>query len=310
MKTRERRNLCLQLFTLPAAVLISVYLYYPIFDNLFISLFDIRNFNFQKLVFVGLSNYAKLFRDSIFWRALRNTVLMTAGTIFIQLPIAFLLANILANHFGKKRLRTERLLLILLFIPVVMPTPVLAKVWRVFFAGSHATGYGPFEWIAVNYGLEKAIIRLLGTKTVLLLGEIKTAFWIVLAVQTWARIGFNLLIYRSAILTIPVEIYESADIDGAGLWTKLFRITVPLTRNVINTTIILAILGVFQLFDMVWMLTEYAGPANTTHVLATYMYSRAFRDFRTGYGSTIAMMIFVLAVSLSLIQRRLFKDVK
>jgi len=116
------------------------------------------------------------------------------------------------------------------------------------------------------------------------------------------------LIYRSAILTVPTEIYESAEMDGAGPWTKLIRITTPLSRSVISVTIVLAILGVFQLFDMVWMLTEYAGPANITHMLATYMYTRAFRDLRTGYGAAIAVTILAAALGLSLLQRRFFRE--
>ncbi len=312
MSVRERRNLYLQIFVLPAIILITVYLYYPIFDNLFTSLFDIKNFNFQKAVFVGSSNYVKLLaNDPIFWRALRNTVSMTAATIFIQLPIAFLLANALAKHLRKKHRRLEEWLLVVLFIPTLLPTPVYAKTWRVFFsgqAGVSGAAYGPFQWVVQSLGIEELIIKILGTRTVLLLGEIKTAFWVVVGVQTWARIGFNLLIYRSAILAIPAEIYESAEMDGAGPWTKLFRITVPLTRNVISTTITLAILGVFQLFDAVWMMTERGGPVNTTHLFATYMYTRAFEDLRPGYGAAIAMMILISALGLSLIQRRLFRE--
>jgi raffinose/stachyose/melibiose transport system permease protein len=312
MTAQERRNLFLHLFTLPAIILIAVYLYYPIFDNAYLSLFDIRNFNLQQGAFVGFENYSKLFRDPIFWRAMRNTVVMLVATVFIQLPIAFLLADALANHVHEKHRRLEAWLLLFLFIPVVMPTPVLAKTWRLFFTGMHGAGYGPFEWMAVNFGIEEEITQFLGTETVLLLGEVKIAFWVVVAVQTWARIGFNLLIYRSAILSIPAEIYESAEIDGAGPWTKLLRITIPLGRNVIGATIVLAILGVFQLFDMVWLITAGGGlgggPLNTTHLLATYMYTRAFVDLRTGYGAAIAITILVAALSLSFIQRRLFPE--
>ena len=95
--------------------------------------------------------------------------------------------------------------------------------------------------------------------------------------------------------------------DGAGPWVKLFYITTPLTRNVINLTVILAILGVFQLFDMVWLTTR-GQPLNTTQVLATYMYTRSFVDLRTGYGSTIAIFILVTSVGLNLIQRRIFRE--
>ena len=187
---------------------------------------------------------------------------------------------------------------------------MLAKSWRLFFVGLQGVGYGPFEWLTQKFGLTDLIINLFTTKSVLLLQELHTALWVVIAIQTWARIGFNLLIYRSAILSISSEIYESAEIDGAGPWTRLFYITTPLTRNVINVTVILAILGVFQLFDMIWMLTNGCQPLNSTQVLATYMYTRSFIDLRTGYGSTIAIFILVTAVTLSLIQRWLFRESK
>ncbi len=309
MKAREKRNLYLQLFAIPAVVLIAVYLYYPIVDNLFFSLFDIKNFNFDRRVFVGLGNYVRLVsEDATFRRAMINTVLMTAGTLFIQLPIAFFLGNALVNHMRKRHRRTEEWLLILLFIPILLPTPVYAKAWRLFFTGSHGAGQGPIEWIVGRLGIERQLTSLLHTQTVLLLGEVNAAFWVVLAVQTWARIGFNLLIYRSAILTIPGEIYESAELDGAGPWSKLFHVTMPLTRHVISMTFTLAILGVFQLFDTVWMMTERGGPLNTTHVLATYMYSRAFEDLRAGYGAAIAMTILVVSLGLSFAQRRMFQE--
>jgi raffinose/stachyose/melibiose transport system permease protein len=158
----------------------------------------------------------------------------------------------------------------------------------------------------LKLGLTNFITGLFKTKTVLLLSELRTSIWVLIGIQTWAAIGFNLLIYRSAILAISSEIYESAEIDGAGPWTKLFYITTPLTRNVINVTVILAILGVFQLFDMIWLTTR-GQPLNSTQVLATYMYTRSFIDNRTGYGSTIAIIILVTSVGLSLIQRWLFR---
>ncbi len=303
----KRRNLYLQVFLLPAIILIAVYLYYPIFDNLYISLFDIKNFNFQNKVFRGLYNYQKLSHDPIFWRALRNTVMMTAATIFIQLPIAFLLADALANHLRRKHRRLEEWLLMALFLPIVLPTPVYAKAWRLFFAGGSGNVYGLFETIMRGFGIDKQVVQLLGVRSLALLGDLGAAFWVVLAVQTWARIGFNLLIYRSAILSISSEIYESAEMDGAGPWSKLFHITVPLSRSIIGVTIILAILGVFQLFDIVWLMTAKGGPLNSTQLLATYMYLRSFEDLRPGYGAAIAMMILVVSVSLALIQRRFLR---
>jgi raffinose/stachyose/melibiose transport system permease protein len=304
MSSHEKRNLKLQIIVIPAIILIAVYLYYPIYQTLHSSLFDIRNFNYQEKKYIGLGNYKELFDDPIFWRALKNTTAMTAATIFIQLPIAYLLADALANHIRKRRPRLETLLLFLLFIPIALPTPVYAKSWRLFFSGSQG---GIFPWVTQELGANTTIKQILGTRSVYLLGEPSVAIWVIIGVQTWARIGFNLLIYRSAILSIPVEIYESADMDGAGSWAKLFRITVPITRGIISVTIILAILGVFQLFDIVWLMTSKGGPLNTTHLLATYMYLRAFEDLRPGYGAAIAMTILVVAVSLSLIQRWVFR---
>lgn len=306
MTAREKRNLYLHLFTIPAIILVVVYLYYPILDTLYTSFFDIQNFNFAKKTFVGLGNYSDLLRDHIFWRAMRNTVLMTMGTIFIQLPIAFLLADGLANHLRKRHPRLEMWLLLALFLPIALPTPVYAKTWKLFFSPGFS-GVGTwFEWIVSSLGIEEAIKQFFGMKTIYPLGEMKTAFWVLLAIQIWARIGFNLLIYRSAILGIPKEIYESAELDGAGPWSKLFHITVPLTRTIIGVTIVLAILGVFQLFDIIWM-TNQGGPLNSTHLLATYMYSRTFEDLRPGYGAAIAMVILVTGVSISLAQRWFFR---
>lgn len=308
MTARERRNLPLQLLILPALILTGLYLYYPIINTAYLSLFNIQNFNLDGRVFVGFGNYLTLINDPRFWSSFRNTAYLTIATIFIQLPIAFFLADGLANHIRKKHPHLEVLLLLGLFFPIVMPTPVLAKAWKLFFSGTAGAGYGPFEWVAAHLGLTNGIMHILGTNTLLLLGELTTAIWVVIAVQTWARIGFSLLIYRSAIMGISAEIYESAELDGAGAWSKLFRITIPLTKNVISLTIILAILGIFQLFDMVWLITFGGQPMSSTHVLATYMYTRMFVDLRTGYGAAIAIAILFTSLALSLIQRRFFRE--
>jgi ABC-type sugar transport system permease subunit len=308
MNARERRNLPLQLLILPALILTGAYLYYPIINTAYLSLFNIQNFNLDGRVFVGFGNYLKLLDDPRFWLSFRNTAYLTAATIFLQLPLAFFLADGLANHIRKKHPQLEVLLLLGLFFPIVIPTPVLAKTWSLFFSGTEGVGYGPFEFVVAHLGLTNGLKHILGTNTLLLLGELNTAIWVVIGVQTWARIGFSLLIYRSAIMGISAEIYESAELDGAGPWSKLFQITIPLIKNVISLTIILAILGIFQLFDMVWLITFGGQPMNSTHVLATYMYTRMFVDLRTGYGAAIAIAILIFSLTLSLIQRRFFRE--
>lgn len=311
MGFRERRNLKLNLLVLPAMLMVGVYLYYPILDNLYISLLDVKNFNFDSAVFCGLQNYIGLFTNDLFyWPAFKNTAVITAGTIFIQLPIAFLLANFLANHVKPKFNRIEIWLLLLLFIPILLPTPVYARTWQHIFThelSSNATPNAAFERIVYLLNLEEQVKKLFGINTTHLLGEIKTAFWVIFGVQTWARVGFNLLIYRTAILSIPKDLYESAEIDGANAWGKLFYITIPICKEVIGATITLAILGVFQLFDVVWLMTE-GGPLNSTHLLATYMYKRSFIDLRAGYGAAIASTILISALIFTLLQRWLMRS--
>ena len=133
MTQRQRRNLLLYPLLLPSLILVILYLYYPIFNSLYLSLFEIRNFNLDQMIFIGLKNYQKLVKDPVFWLSFRNTVILLGATILIQLPIAFYLADYMVNHLRKKHSRLEAWLLLALFFPVVLPTPVLAKTWRTIF---------------------------------------------------------------------------------------------------------------------------------------------------------------------------------
>ena len=269
------RNAYLHLIIIPILALIIVYAYYPIVDNIFHSLFSIKNFNYDTKTFVGFSNYLDIFMNNHKFRvAFYNTVLMLLGTLLVQLPIAFLLSDFLVFHI--KNNRVEKLLVLLLFLPTLIPVPIYAKTWKLFF------GYrGYFPFILEILGLTEPVKKLFGLGGPYLMAEASTAIWVLVGVQTWARIGFNLLVYRAAMLTIPNEIYESAEVDGAGPWTKLFHITVPLCGVIISTTVSLAILGIFQLFDIVWMATK-GGPFSSSEVLATYMYRTAFENFNAG----------------------------
>ncbi len=224
--------------------------------------------------FVGIDNYKELFKDSGFWLSVRNSLLLAAGFICIQHPLAILTAVILDRMQGK----AEGFFRCVYFLPNVISVAVIAYLWKFI--------YDP------NFGLLNNIIKMFGGEgTTNWLGT-GTAIWSVLIVLVWHGFGWGMLIYYTGIKNIDPVLYEAASIDGADNKQIFFRITLPLMKPVIQINVTLAIISALKQMETVYLLTN-GGPGNETQFLANYLYKQAFQSFRYGYGNAISV-IFVL----------------
>lgn len=273
------------LFMLPALVFVVVFIYYPIVQNFFYSLFRWSAFSKVK-VFVGFEYYKRLFKDPVFYIALKNNTLYALISIVFQVGVGLIIAALLEEKFMRKYQAFFRTTF---FLPAVISITVVGLLWQLI--------YNP------NMGLLNEALKAVGLDnlTHAWLGENKTAMFAVIATSQWQYTGYIMLLFLVAIQKIPEELYESAMIDGANRLNTFFYITIPQLKDTILLTTIITIIGGFKVFDEVYVMTA-GGPGRSTEVLASYMYRAGFRNDEMGYATAIATVIFVITFITTLIQ--------
>lgn len=269
------------LFLLPALLIFSLYMVLPIPLSAYFSFFRWKGFGENR--FIGLGNWIELVSDGVFRQALLNNFKLVVFSILGQLPIALALALLLA-----KKTKITDVLKTIYFIPLLMSSVAVATLWSKI--------YDP------NFGLINMFFDLIGLEnlTVNFLGSSRIAIYSVVVAINWRYIPLYMILFLAAIKNIPAELYEAAEVDGATKWDNFKYITLPLLRPTIINASVLALVGSLKFFDIVYALTG-GGPNNSTELMATYMYKNAFNSLRMGYGSTIALALFIIAFSLSLI---------
>lgn len=273
------------LYVLPVLVISGVLIYYCIGFTAWASLTDWNGL--RKMDFIGVENYTELFNDRTFWIALRNNLLFLVVTVFVQAVLGLLIAVIC-----RERIPGSNFFKAVFFLPIAMAPAIIATVFK--------------YMLEANYGSLNETLRTLG-----ILGENDVIEWLGADLGVWSIIvinifqwmGFSMMIYFAGIVSIPDELYEAAQLDGAGWWRRLFSVTVPSLRGTTNVLIILGIVGSLKTFDIVW-LTTGGGPGVSTHFLSTFLYQeRANRE--AGYASAIGMVILVIAFVLAMVQTKL-----
>ena len=274
-----KRNLSIFLFIAPALFIYVLYVIYPIIATFQYS-FHTWNTAGDK-IFVGLENYSRLFSDSVFWIALKNNVLVILTSVFIQIPLGLILALMLFAPIKGIRFFNS-----IYFLPFMVSTVATGMLWVFMF--------DPLD------GVMNQIIGLFGVENILWISEPSTAMFSVLFVVVWQGAPFYMILMRAAIVGMPVELYEAAEIDGANVWKRFTSITLPLLWPTIITSSILAIVGSLKAFDLFFVMTE-GGPNGSTEILGTYMFKQAFMNYNSGYASAIAFVMFSIALVVTII---------
>ncbi|WP_168121366.1 sugar ABC transporter permease [Paenibacillus sp. HB172176] len=270
------------MFLLPAAAIMSIFLYYPFFKSVFFSFFRTKGF-FEK-TFIGFDNYVRMFSDGELGASTLHTLELMVYVIVFQVGIALLLAVLVDNiTFGKSFFR------IVLFFPVVISGTAIALLFVLFYN--------------YQFGLLNTILAHFGVEKVLWLGE-HTALKAIAVPTVWHYVGFYFVLFLTAMSKIPADFYEAAKLEGITGVKKTFQLTIPLIMSDIKVVITLAITGTLKVFEFIFVLSR---GQNGTEVLGTYMYKRALVDQNFGYGSTIAIYIVVFGVLLSLLANRVLK---
>jgi raffinose/stachyose/melibiose transport system permease protein len=276
------------LFVLPALLIYCFYFVYPIPASTYYSLFRWNGISPQKQ-YIGFGNWGRLARDGLFWKSLANNLILVMASIVIQLPMGLALGLLVSSQ-----LKGVRLFKLLYFIPMMLSAVAIGITWKFIYEPS--------------YGLLNAVLRLVGLGSLARgwLGEPQLALGAVIATICWQFIPFYMVIFAAALAVVPQELIEAAYIDGASPAVSFFRITLPLLRNTIRTAAILSLTGSLKYFGLIYVMTE-GGPDHATELLATYMYKQAFTSFSMGYGSTVAVFMFLISFMLTVVVLRVGK---
>ncbi|MET4646878.1 ABC-type sugar transport system permease subunit [Streptomyces atratus] len=235
--------------------------------------------------FVGLDNFRDMLDDAVFRKSIVNTVVYTFFTVPFGMASGLLMA--LALHTG---LRARGIFRTAIFLPQVTATVAIALVWLWI--------YNP------GNGLLNALLSFLGIDGPAWLSSTTWAMPSVILVGIWQGIGMKMLIYLAALQSLPRELYEAASVDGASKVRQFFSITLPLLKPATFFVLITSMISAFQSFDQIYILTD-GGPANSTTMMTYEIYKSAFREFRVGYACAQSLVLFVLLMGFTLVNRRI-----
>ncbi|MDO5299304.1 MAG: sugar ABC transporter permease [Clostridia bacterium] len=278
MLYRDKRPLLV--FLLPSLLLMLVMLYYPFFENIVNSFFEIRSLVSPRETFIGIENYRKFFvGDATAGIALKNSLVMMVLTVIFQVGLALLLA-LLVNSIR----RGAEFFRVVYFFPIVISATAIGLMFSLFYA--------------YDGGMLNQIVTAFGGEKVLWLSDDK-AFTMVAIPVLWQYVGFYFVIILTGLAGVPEDVYESAEIDGATGMKKTWYITLPLISDVLVTCTTLAITGAIKIFDLPSVIAKNGAPKGLTHFLGTYMYQKTFIAQDVDYGSAISIIIVVLGVVLS-----------
>lgn len=284
---RRRENITGVLLVCPALALLFSVILYPLLLNIKMS--------FQKILmmkpylgtpFTGLTNYSNTLHDPVFWKAAWQTVVWTLSSVGLQILLGLLVA-LLLNMPIKGRGFFRGLML----IPWVTPGVVAALTWRWMYDGQ----FGILNHFLVKTGLI--------SEPIIWLGNYHTALFAVIVEHAWKNFPFAAVMLLAALQTIPGELYEAAEVDGASGWQSFIHVTLPQILPTLMLTTLLTTIWTFNNFDTIWLMTE-GGPSNATEVLTTYVYKAAFQAFNLGKSASISVLMFLMLFGLVMIYSR------
>ena len=268
-------------FLAPYLFFFGLFLIWPIIYGLWMSLTN-RSLVTDRSQTVGLSNYAEALTDPQMWSSLGNTLFFTVISSVPLVLVSFVMAYLVYTG-----LKGQWLWRLTFFAPFLLPVSVVTAIWAFLFTN--------------DFGLVNGVLDRLGFSQVGWLSDEHVAMWSIALVTLWWTVGFNFLLYLSALQNIPDHLYEAAQLDGAGSWRRLFSITLPMMKSTTGLIILLQALASLKVFDQIFLLTQ-GGPNGATRSILQYIYDSGFIGYRLGYASATSYIFFALIVLVSLAQ--------
>ena len=280
------------MFILPAGLFLLIFFFIPFFQTFELSFFNYDS-NLYSPVFCGMDNYYKLLKEPIFYKVMINTLLY----LLIAVPFLVTFPLFLAILINQK-IRGITLYKILLYLPVIVSIVVAAIA---------------FKWLYAGQGILNYILSLLHISPINWLVDTKWALFSVAIVTIWKGIGYYMMIYLASLMSVPQELYEACDIDGANFITKHMTVTIPHIMPTIALVSTISTISAMKVFAEIYVMTK-GGPLNSTKTIVYYIYERAFENLDLGYASALAVVLLIIVMVFSMInifcfERNKYKDI-
>ena len=276
------------LFLLPAAAVLIVFFFIPFFQTFGLSFFDYSS-SIYNPTFNGLDNYAKLFKEPIFYKVMFNTFMY----LVIAVPFLVTFPLFLAILINQK-IRGITLYKILLYLPVIVSIVVAAIA---------------FKWLYAGQGILNYAFSLINLPPINWLIDTNWALFSVAVVTIWKGIGYYMMIYLASLMSVPQELYEACDIDGANFLTKHLTVTIPHIMPTIALVSTISTISAMKVFAEIYVMTK-GGPLDSTKTIVYYIYERAFENLDLGYASALAVVLLIIVMIFSLINILCFEKNK
>jgi raffinose/stachyose/melibiose transport system permease protein len=283
-RSTRRGRMLIVAFVAPALI---VYLSFVILPVVLAAVYSFFNWNGLSALdrFIGFDNYIRALSDPVFQAAVGRNFAIVGLSLLLQGPIAIGIALLL-----NRRIRGRSVFRVLIFVPFVLSEVIAGLAWKLILQPQ-----GPFDSVLQSLGLSE--LRQLW------LADQSIVFWTLFWVLSWKYLGFAIILFLAGLQGVPDELSEAAQIDGASWWQTQRHITIPLLTPTIRIWAFLSIIGSLQQFDVVWLLTG-GGPVNATTTMATYMVQYGFQRSQLGFGSAVAVILFVLSLVFALLYQR------
>lgn len=290
MKRSHQQKLISILFLLPALTFLTIFILVPLVQNFYNSFFEYSVFSPEK-IYVGTKNLRRLFSDNTLKIGLINNVKYAIISVICQVGFGLVIAAILEEKVFHKIAPFFR---VVYFMPVMISISVIALLFDFI--------YNP------QMGLLNGFLEMIGLSnfTTTWLGNTNTAIYAVIAMSQWQSIGYIMMLTIVAIQKIPRQLYEAAEIDGAGKIRQFFSITIPQIRETLFVNVLITITGSMLVFNEPYILTKGGGPGVSSITSAVHMYQEGFFRDNMGYASAIALAIFLITATLGIIQMKFF----
>ncbi|MCP1310282.1 carbohydrate ABC transporter permease [Paenibacillus tyrfis] len=290
-KRKLRSTITGYLFLLPTLLVIGTFLFLPVFYSLFLSFHKVNLLGDVSYKFIGFSNFERMAQDERAWIALKNTASFALFVVPLQTALALGLATIL-----NAKLKFRNFFRIVFFMPTVTSSAVLTLI---------------FMWIYNSNGLLNQALQAIGLPGYNWLGDPAVALKGIMLMNIWSTAPFFMVVFLAALQDIPDALYESAMLDGAGAWKRFTAITLPMLKPATFFTVVMGIIGTFQLFDQSYIFSAGSGgPNNSTLTVALLIYQYAFKNLDFGYASALAIVLALVIMIATLLQRKLFAEEK
>jgi multiple sugar transport system permease protein len=287
-KNRMEEYMTAYLFLLMFFITWVLWFFIPLIQSVSMSFYNFSFINPKENAFIGMNNYIQLFSDEYFWIAVKNTMIFVLVTVpavtIVSLPIAVLL---------NMKIKARGLFRTIYYVPNVISAIAVTTI---------------FMYLFVKGSILSKLFELFGLPNTTWFADVKLALPFVMLIYVWQYVGFYIIIYLSGLQNISEQIYEAAKIDGANGRQTFFKITIPLIRPTLIFTMTYSVISSFQVFDQIAAISQNSAlgtPAGATSTMVTFFYSNSFQYYKMGYGSAGAVVLFLLILIVSIIQKKI-----